>query len=91
MPYSTARWISSPDEKKLKTFIDENKMAVAEDRDGRPVFLPKGDWELRYARERNPTCASTRRANSGDLTERRRSVHRRARSLAVAPLHRRRT
>ncbi len=29
-------------------------MAVAEDRDGRPVFLPKGDWELRYARERNP-------------------------------------
>lgn len=54
VPYSTARWISSADEKKLKTFIDENKMAVAEDRDGRPVFLPKGDWELRYARERNP-------------------------------------
>ncbi|MBB3934732.1 peptide chain release factor 3 [Aureimonas phyllosphaerae] len=54
VPFSTARWISSPDEKKLKTFIDENKMSVAEDRDGRPVFLPKGDWELRYARERNP-------------------------------------
>ncbi|WP_182421925.1 peptide chain release factor 3 [Aureimonas sp. ME7] len=54
VPYATARWISSADERKLKTFVDENKVSIAEDRDGRPVFLPKNDWELRYARERNP-------------------------------------
>ncbi|WP_061977846.1 peptide chain release factor 3 [Aureimonas sp. AU20] len=54
VPYATARWISSPDERKLKDFMKDNTMSIALDRDERPVFLPKSDWELRYARERNP-------------------------------------
>ncbi|WP_062211163.1 peptide chain release factor 3 [Aureimonas sp. AU12] len=54
VPYSTARWITATDDKKLKDFMRDNVMQVAQDRDERPVYLPKSDWELRYARERNP-------------------------------------
>ena len=54
VPYSTARWISADDEDKVRAFMDSNVMQVARDRDERPVFLPKNDWELRYAREHFP-------------------------------------
>ncbi|WP_082665991.1 peptide chain release factor 3 [Aureimonas sp. AU4] len=62
VPYATARWISAEDERLVKTFMQENIMSCAMDRDERPVFLPKNDWELRYARERNSglTFAETR-------------------------------
>ncbi len=55
VPYTTARWISAPDEKTLQTFIEANTMQVARDRDERPVFLPKDSWELNYARKHFPS------------------------------------
>ncbi|MBL8688087.1 MAG: peptide chain release factor 3 [Rhodospirillaceae bacterium] len=45
-PYETARWISSADPAVLKRFIEQNRGAVAEDRDDAPVFLARNAWEL---------------------------------------------
>jgi peptide chain release factor 3 len=50
-PYETARWISgAPAE--LKRFIDDNRGAMAEDRDGAPVFMARDSWELNYVTQR---------------------------------------
>ena len=52
--YETARWVSAPDEKKLKDFMDGNRGAMSLDRDEAPVFLAKSAWELRYTAEKWP-------------------------------------
>lgn len=54
VPYSTARWIAAPDAAALKAFVDANVMNVAQDRDERHVFLPRSDWDLRYAQQNFP-------------------------------------
>lgn len=41
----TARWIEG-DPKKVKEFIDSNRMAVANDHDDDPVFLARNAWHL---------------------------------------------
>ena len=53
-PFATARWIRAEDEAALKRFIESNAGSIAEDRDGRPVFLARNAWELGYVRERSP-------------------------------------
>ena len=51
--YSVARWIRSDDEKALATFIKDNVLQIARDRDERPVYLARDEWDLRYAVDRN--------------------------------------
>ncbi|MEE4235406.1 MAG: peptide chain release factor 3 [Anderseniella sp.] len=48
-PYEMARWIASDDPAALNLFRERNRLAMATDRDGSPVFLAKGQWELDYA------------------------------------------
>lgn len=58
-PWDSARWISSDNEAALKAFIAEKRSAIAEDRDGAPVFMAKDGWELNYMQERNPEISFT--------------------------------
>ncbi len=50
-PYDTARWLAGePGE--LKRFAEEHRGAMAEDRDGAPVFMARDAWELNYVSQR---------------------------------------
>ncbi|HEX8555429.1 MAG TPA: peptide chain release factor 3 [Sphingomonas sp.] len=53
-PYDTARWVSASDPTDLKGFTDLNRLAMAKDRDGNPVFLAKSAWEVGYVADRYP-------------------------------------
>ncbi len=53
-PYSTARWLQSDNAAALQKFMKTNSAAVMGDRDGDPVFLANGDWELNYKQRDNP-------------------------------------
>ena len=44
--YETARWVSAADKQVIKTFIDQNRGSMAEDRDENPVLLVRNRWEL---------------------------------------------
>ncbi|MBB4152151.1 peptide chain release factor 3 [Sphingomonas jinjuensis] len=61
-PFDTARWVSAADAGELKTFMDQNRSAMAKDRDGNPVFLAKSAWEVNYVADRYPkvSFAATR-------------------------------
>ena len=50
-PWETARWISA-DAPELKRFSEEHRAAMAEDRDGAPVFMARDGWELNYVSQR---------------------------------------
>jgi peptide chain release factor 3 len=52
-PFETARWVSA-DKAVLDRFIEGQRSAMAEDRDGAPVFLARNAWELNYVRDKNP-------------------------------------
>ncbi len=56
-PFETARWIFSEDAMRLKTFIEQNKSAMSEDRDGAPVYLVRNTWELNRMKENFPEIA----------------------------------
>ncbi|MGI4879490.1 MAG: peptide chain release factor 3 [Janthinobacterium lividum] len=58
-PFDTARWIGADNPAALKTFIDEHRGAVAEDRDGAPVFLARDQWELNYTEQRETALKFT--------------------------------
>ncbi len=53
-PWDTARWISADDDKALEEFKGLHRSAMAEDRDGAPVFMAKDGWELKYVEGRSP-------------------------------------
>ena len=53
-PWDTARWISASDEKVLEEFKALHRSALAEDRDGAPVFMAKDAWELNYIEGKSP-------------------------------------
>lgn len=53
-PWDTARWISAEDDKALEEFKGLHRSAMAEDRDGAPVFMAKDMWELNYVEGRSP-------------------------------------
>ncbi len=52
-PFDTARWLKGTD-KALDDFAEFNKMNLARDRDGDPVFMAKSAWDVGYQQERNP-------------------------------------
>jgi peptide chain release factor 3 len=45
-PFETARWARCDDPLELKRFVQAHPFAVAEDRDGVPVFLARNAWDL---------------------------------------------
>lgn len=49
-----ACWISSDDQKELDKFIDMKLNALAEDKDGKLVFLADSAWALQMAQEQYP-------------------------------------
>ena len=53
-PWDTARWITADDAKAIEAFAADHRGAMAEDRDGAPVFMAKDQWELGYVAQRNP-------------------------------------
>jgi peptide chain release factor 3 len=53
-PYEAARWVASDDAAALKGFAENNRSAMAEDRDGALVCLTRDGWEMNYMAERNP-------------------------------------
>jgi len=53
-PYETARWVQCADPARLKAFVEANRGALAEDRDGAPVFLARNSWELDYVQRQFP-------------------------------------
>ena len=58
IPYQTARWVSSKQDKEaLETFRNENRSSLAEDRDGRLVFLARNPWDLDNIIKRYPKIA----------------------------------
>ena len=52
-PWDTARWVAADSEAQLKAFVEGHRGAIANDRDGDPVFLAKDAWELNYHESRN--------------------------------------
>ncbi|MBI1216486.1 MAG: peptide chain release factor 3 [Alphaproteobacteria bacterium] len=50
----TARWLESDNNAKLEQFIEQNLPNIAEDHDGRPVFLARNAWHLDNANENWP-------------------------------------
>ena len=52
--FTLCRWASSEDKNKLKSFLDANTTAVADDIDGDPVFMASSAFSLNYDSERNP-------------------------------------
>ena len=55
-PFDTARWLKGS-ETVLKGFAEFNKMNLAKDRDGDPVFLARSAWDVGYQQEKNPDIA----------------------------------
>lgn len=55
----TARWVSTEDPSKLKTFIDENQHSIARDHDDDPVFMARNAWHLGDAEEKYPDIKFT--------------------------------
>jgi peptide chain release factor 3 len=53
-PYETARWVAADDAPLLQRFVERQRNALAEDRDGAPVFLARNAWELNRNREEWP-------------------------------------
>ncbi|MCJ2184782.1 peptide chain release factor 3 [Novosphingobium sp. 1949] len=52
-PFDTARWLKG-DDKAIDAFTEFNKMNLARDRDGDPVFMARSAWDVGYQQERNP-------------------------------------
>lgn len=49
-----ACWISADDPKKLQLFMKEEQKSIAEDKDGKPVFLASSPWRLNRMKEEYP-------------------------------------
>ena len=58
-PYQTARWIAG-EAAEVKRFVDANQAAMAEDRDGAPVYLARNAWELNYTASCTPPTSWSR-------------------------------
>jgi peptide chain release factor 3 len=57
--FQLARWIASPDNKKLDEFVSANYSSVAEDLDGDRVFMARNQFILDYTSERAPGVVFT--------------------------------
>ena len=56
-PYQSARWVKAKSPEAVAAFRSENVSALAEDRDGRLVFLARNAWELDNIAKRYPEIA----------------------------------
>jgi peptide chain release factor 3 len=54
LPYSVARWLTSPTPEALAAFIQANNQNVCNDQHGHPTILVDEPWRLRLLEERNP-------------------------------------
>ena len=52
--FELARWVAADDAAELKRFIDAQKVAIAEDKVGDPVFLAQSSWWLGRAQQDFP-------------------------------------
>ena len=52
--FELARWITSDDKKELERFISTNKLEMAEDKYGDPVYLAQSVWWLGRAERDYP-------------------------------------
>ena len=50
----TARWVRGPDNATLKAFEEANRVNMADDHDGEPVFLARNAWHLNRTVDDNP-------------------------------------
>jgi len=53
-PCDTVRWISAEDRADLDKFVERNKLQVARDLDGDPVFMAQSAFTLSWIEERSP-------------------------------------
>jgi peptide chain release factor 3 len=53
-PVYAVRLVEGDDPRTVKTFLDANQSAVAEDHDGAPVFMARNAWHLDKAAEEHP-------------------------------------
>jgi len=54
LPMFKACWITSSNEKKLKDFLEAEHASIADDIDGKPVFLASSPWRLNRTKEEYP-------------------------------------
>jgi peptide chain release factor 3 len=54
VPYQTVRWLTAEKPEALEAFKAENRLNLAEDRDGYPVFLARNSWDLDNTAKRYP-------------------------------------
>ncbi len=52
-PFAVARWLRADDEKRLSDFVKAHPSSVVLDRDDRPVFMARNDWDLDYTLRNN--------------------------------------
>jgi len=52
--YTTARWITCDDKKKLEAFEKKNRPNLANDGEGHLAYLAPSNWELGYVMEQSP-------------------------------------
>jgi peptide chain release factor 3 len=55
-PYETARWVQG-EAREVKRLVDQVPSALAEDRDGAPVFMARSRWDLERTQKDWPTLA----------------------------------
>jgi peptide chain release factor 3 len=58
-PYITARWCDAADRNEIERFRALKKSALAEDRDGNPVYLARNSWDLNRIQEDFPKVRFT--------------------------------
>ena len=58
-PYITARWCDAEDTAELERFRNAKRTALAEDRDGNPVYLARNSWDLNRIQEDFPKIRFT--------------------------------
>jgi peptide chain release factor 3 len=58
-PYITARWCSAEERRELDRFVETKRTALAEDRDGNPVYLARNGWDLGRVQEDFPKVRFT--------------------------------
>ncbi|MBF0562104.1 MAG: peptide chain release factor 3 [Alphaproteobacteria bacterium] len=51
-PYETARWVDAVNRGLLDRFTEAHRASMALDRDERPVFMARNNWELNYVQDK---------------------------------------
>ncbi len=52
-PFALARWLRAEDPKLLNEFVKGHTSSIVLDRDDKPVFLARNDWDLDYSQRNN--------------------------------------